>query len=83
MRRAHHADAVGQLERAGPAGAGDHDDGIAHAHGKMAAFAGLARQIFQDRRRQIDHLDFVERAGRERKQRPADAVALGIALLPR
>ena len=82
MRRPHHADAVGELERAGAAGAGDNDDGIAHAHRKMAAFAGFPRQIFQHRRREIDHLDFVERAGGERKQRPADAVALGIALLP-
>ena len=32
-------------------------------------------------RRDIDHLDFVERAGGQRKQRPADAVALGILLL--
>ena len=82
MRRPHHADAVGELERAGAAGAGDNDDGIAHAHGKMAAFAGFPRQILQHRRCEIDHLDFVERAGGERKQRPADAVALGIALLP-
>ena len=33
-------------------------------------------------RGEIDHLDFIERAGGERKQRPADAVTLGIALLP-
>ena len=30
---------------------------------------------------EIDHLDLIERAGGERKQRPSDAVALGIALL--
>ena len=30
----------------------------------------------------LDHLDLVERAGGERKQRPADAVALGVLQLP-
>ena len=48
----------------------------------MAALAGLPRQIFKHRRREIDHLDLVERARRERKQRPADAVALGVLFLP-
>ena len=66
----------------GAGGARDHDHRIAHSHGKMAAFAGFARQILQNGRREIDHLDLVERAGRERKQRPADAIALGVALLP-
>ena len=82
MRRPHHADPVGELERPGTAGAGDNDDGIAHAHGKMAALAGFPRQIFQHRGCEIDHLDFIERAGGERKQRPADAITFGIALLP-
>ena len=81
MRRPHHADAVGQLKRAGAAGAGDHDDGVAHSHRKMAAFAGFPRQLLEHRGRDIDHLDFVERAGGQRKQRPADAVALGILFL--
>ena len=79
MRRSHHADAVGQLKRAGPAGAGDHHDRVAHAHREMAAFAGFPRQVLQHRRGDIDHLDLVERAGGERKQRPADAIALGVA----
>ena len=81
MRRPHHADAVGQLKCAGPAGAGDHHHGIAHSHREMAAFAGFPRQILQHRRREIHHLDLVERAGRQREQRPADAVALGILFL--
>ena len=82
MCRPYHADAVGELERAGAAGAGDNDDGIAHSHRKMPALAGFPREIFQHGRREIDHLDFIERAGGERKQRPADAVTLGIPLLP-
>ena len=81
MGRPHHADAVGELERAGAAGARDHDDGVTHPHGKMRAFSGLARQLLEHGGRDIDHLDFVERAGGQRKQRPADAVALGILLL--
>src|ERR1035438_6926763 len=48
----------------------------------MAAFSGLPRQILHDRRRQIDHLDLVERACRQREQWPADAVTLGVLLLP-
>ena len=82
MRGAHHAGAVDELERALPAGARQHHHGIAHAHGEMRALAGLARQILEDRRRQAHHLDFVERAGGERKQRAADAVALGVLHLP-
>ena len=81
MRRPHHADAVGQLKRAGAAGAGDHDHGIAHTHRKMATFAGFPRQILQHRGCDIDHFDLVERAGGKRKQRPADAVTLGIFFL--
>ena len=81
MRRAHHADAVGQLKRAGAAGARDHHDGVAHAHRKMAAFAGFARQLLENGRRDIDHLDLVERAGGEREQRPADAVSFCLLLL--
>ena len=81
MGRPHHADAVGQLKRAGAAGAGDHDDGVAHPHREMGAFSGFPRQLLEDRGRDIDHLDFVERAGGQRKQRPADAVALGILFL--
>src|SRR5882672_64751 len=81
MGRPHHADAVGQLKCAGAAGARDHDDGVAHTHREMAAFAGFSRQLLEHRRRDIHHLDFVERAGGERKQWPADAVAFGIFLL--
>ena len=78
VRRPDDADAVGQLEGARPAGAGDHHDGIAHADGEMPALAGLARQVLQDRRRQADHLDVVERAGGEREQRPPHPIALGV-----
>ena len=45
MRGAHDADAVSQLKCAGAAGAGDHDDRIAHPYGKMPAFAGLTISI--------------------------------------
>src|SRR5262249_46586577 len=81
VRRAHHADAIGQLERAGPAGAGDHHHGVAHAYREMAALAGLLRQLLEHRRRNIDHLAPVEAARREREQRPADPVALRVLLL--
>jgi hypothetical protein len=81
MGRPYHTDAVGQLKCAGAAGAGDHHHGIAHSHSKMATFAGFARKVLKHRRRDIHHLDFVERARRQRKQRPADAVALGILFL--
>ena len=82
MRRAHRACAVDQLEGAGAAGARQHDDGVAHAHGKMRALAGLAREVLEDRRGEADHFHFVERAGGEREQRPADAVAFGVLHLP-
>jgi hypothetical protein len=82
MRRTHHADAVGQLERAGGTGARDHDHRIPHAYREMAALAGLARKVLEHRRRQVHHLDLVERAGGEREQRPSDAIALGVLLLP-
>ena len=81
MRRAHHADAVGQLKGAGPAGARNHHYRIAHSYCKMATFAGFPRQILQHRGCDIHHLDFVERAGGQREQRPPDAVALGILFL--
>ena len=82
VRRPDHADPVGQLEGTRPAGAGDHHHGIAHAHREMPALAGLARQVLQHRRRHAHHLDVVERAGGEREQRPAHAVALGVLQLP-
>src|SRR5262245_31196364 len=44
----------------------------------MRALAGLARKLFENRRRETDHLHFVESAGRQSKQRAANAIALRI-----
>ena len=79
--RADDADPVGQLEGARTARAGNHHHDVAHADGEMAAFAGIARQLFEHRRREVHHLDFVERAGGQCKQRSADAVTLGVFFL--
>ena len=81
MRRTHDADAVGQLKRPGSAGAGDHHHGVAHAHREVAAFTGLRRQVLEQRRGDARHLDLVQRARGQRKQRPADAVTLGFPFL--
>src|SRR5579875_464825 len=82
MRGPYHPHALGQLERARPAGSRQHDHRIAHADREMRAFAGLARQFLEDRRRQGLHLDLVERARGKREQGPTHAVSLGILHLP-
>ena len=80
MGGTYNSDAVGELECASAAGAGDDDHGITHAHAEMARLAGLARQVLEDRGGEAHHLDIVESTGGEREQGPADAVALVLQL---
>src|SRR6266540_1622431 len=78
MRGPNNAHAIGHLECTGTAGTGEDDDGRPHPHCEVAAFAGLAGKLLQDRRREAHHLDLVEGARRKREQRSADAIALGV-----
>src|SRR5438105_671421 len=82
MRGPHDADTIRELESAGAAGTRQHHHGIAHADGKVRALAGFARELFEDRRRQTDHFNFIEGAGGEREQGAADAIAFRILHLP-
>ena len=82
VSRPHDANPLGKLKGARSARARYHHDRVPHTHGKVAALAGLGRQLLQDRRGEADHFDLVERARGQRKQRPAHAIALGVSFLP-
>ena len=51
------------------------------AHREMAAFTAFVREILKDRSCVTHHLDLIECACRKSEQRPADPIALGVALL--
>src|SRR5215467_9275921 len=82
MCGSHHTHAVRQLEGARPTGARDHHHSVAHAHGEMAALTGLSGELLEHWRGNIHHLDLVEGACCQCKQRTADAVAFCVRLLP-
>src|SRR5260370_34693879 len=72
------ADAVRERELAAPGGLGEHHDVIAGGDREVAALAGGAGQALEHWCGEADQLDLVEGACRQRKDPPADAVALGV-----